>query len=265
MECQTISLGKITVPPSHRTVKPASVAALAASILEIGLCSPIGLVRDGGGYRLIHGRHRLEALRSLGRLEIDAVIFDLDDLHCELAEIDENLQRHNLNKMQEAKALKRRKAIYLELHPETRNPNVRGGPGRGKKTNDNVSPVSSFTSDTATKTGRSRRSVERDVAIGEAICDEAAKIIDDTPIADNRSELAALGAMEPEEQIKAAEKVRSGKARSVKPRKTKGDGPSFCGDLDALIEKHHAKHKTPWCIICSVLEHKLEWAKEQQD
>ena len=85
----------------------------------------------------------------------------------------------NLNKMQEAKALKRRKQIYLELHPETKR-GTAGGKASGssrrgeERTNDNVT----FVQDTATKTGRSRRSVERDVAIGEAVCDARQARID---------------------------------------------------------------------------------------
>jgi hypothetical protein len=74
---------------------------------------------------------------------------------------------------QEAKALKRRKEIYLTLHPETKPVRERGGPGRGKKkTNANPASVS-FTEDTAAKTGHSQRSVQEDVAIGEAVTDEA--------------------------------------------------------------------------------------------
>jgi len=68
-----------------------------------------------------------------------------------------------LTKLQEGQALKRRKEIYEALHPETKPVRERGGPGRGNKTNDKMSPVS-FASDTAAKTGKSKRTVERAVA-----------------------------------------------------------------------------------------------------
>ncbi len=84
-----------------------------------------------------------------------------------------------------AKALKRRKAIYLAMHPETKPVTERGGPGRGKKTNDNTSLVS-FAADTAAKTGRSRRTVERQVAIADNIPEDVQDQIADSPVAHNR-------------------------------------------------------------------------------
>jgi ParB family chromosome partitioning protein len=264
MECQDVPLAKIVVPGSHRKVKPAAVSALAASILEIGLQNPIGLVKNGHDYRLIHGRHRLEAVRSLGRPKITACIFEADELRNELAALDENLVRHNLNKIEEAKALKRRKEIYLSLHPETKAGTAggkAGGRGRPGIAVAESATAISFVTDTATKTGKAERTVREDVAIGEAVTDEAAEIIADTPIADNKSELKALGELPHEEQVKVAVAVRDGTRKSV--RKT--EEPSFCKDLDSLIQRHHGKHKTPWCIIVSVLKHKLEWAEEQED
>jgi len=64
------------------------VSELVKSIQEIGLINPIALNKD---LTLIAGLHRLEAHKLLNLTEIECNIIDLDKLHSELAEIDENL------------------------------------------------------------------------------------------------------------------------------------------------------------------------------
>ena len=94
--------------------------ALVASIREVGLLNPISVTRDR---RLISGLHRLEAFRALKRRTIPAVVLALGRDEAQLCEIDENLARNNLNLLERAEHLCRRKEIYERLHPETR----RGG------------------------------------------------------------------------------------------------------------------------------------------
>jgi hypothetical protein len=100
--------------------------------------------------------------------------------------------------LESARALKRRKAIYLELHPETAQ-HVAGAIGsniaQGNAT-DKMSVASdapSFAKDTAEKTGKTERQVRRDVAIGENLSQDAAEVLKDTPTADNKSELDRRG------------------------------------------------------------------------
>lgn len=75
-----------------------------------------------------------------------------------LAEIDENLMRADLMAAERAKALKARKKAYQDAHPETK----RGG-DRKSKAITATNCRTPFTADTAAKTGRSRKSVERDL------------------------------------------------------------------------------------------------------
>ena len=88
---QEVPTTKIKVSPNRRAPSASRVRQLADSILESGLLHPIGLTED---YRLIHGRHRLEAWQLLGRDKIPAIIYAMDEVRAELAEIDENLCRH---------------------------------------------------------------------------------------------------------------------------------------------------------------------------
>jgi ParB family transcriptional regulator, chromosome partitioning protein len=82
------------------------------------------------------------------------------------AEIDENLIRNELTALDKGLQMARRKAIYLELYPETRH-----GGDRKNQSAKNQDDTVSFCQDTAAKTQQSKRTVERNVAIGEALGD----------------------------------------------------------------------------------------------
>ena len=111
----------------------------------------------------IAGHHRLEAYKSLGYDEIVVNTVDLDALHAELAEIDENLIRNELHYIIADNNMKRRKEIYEELYPETKSTH-NGGSFKGnqhKEVSEIISPT--FTKDTANKLGVSQRTVETSV------------------------------------------------------------------------------------------------------
>ncbi len=80
---------------------------LISSIREKGVVQPILLRPSQDGYELIAGERRLRAVKSLGYAQIPAVIKDVDDLNAiELALI-ENIQREELNPIEEAHAYQR--------------------------------------------------------------------------------------------------------------------------------------------------------------
>lgn len=218
MKTLEVPIAKVKVAPNRRTPAPDKVKVVADSILEIGLQNPIGLTKD---FRLIHGRNRLEAYRMLGRPKIPAIVHDLDDLHTELAEIDENIARSPLTAMEQTKAFARRKEIYETLHPETKTRTKTARTEGGKKAKS--SAAASFAEDTAEKTGTSPRTVKRDVAIGQAIPDEIAELIKDTPIADNKRELKKLARLEPEEQKVVAQMLAEGEVVTVSEAITSQD------------------------------------------
>jgi len=91
--------------------------SLKDSIREIGLMQPITVTAD---LVLIAGFHRLTACKELGWDTIPAIIVELDGLQAELAEIDENLIRNELNQFERATWQARRKEIYEMLHPDTK-------------------------------------------------------------------------------------------------------------------------------------------------
>jgi N6-adenosine-specific RNA methylase IME4 len=125
------------------------------------LLQPI-IVRPRGAknYWLIAGRHRLEAVRQCGRSDIHAVILDgIDADAALLAEIDENLIRCDLSPAERALHVARRKELYEKLHPETRH----GATGRGRAKSRQNDDSIRFTKDAASKTGRSERTVQREI------------------------------------------------------------------------------------------------------
>lgn len=84
------------------------LAELADSIAAHGMIQPIAVRRiDGGRYQIIAGERRWRAARMAGIREVPAVILDADELHSmELAMI-ENLQREDLNPIEEAEGYRK--------------------------------------------------------------------------------------------------------------------------------------------------------------
>lgn len=78
---------------------------LAKSIKENGLLQPI-LVREGaeGRYQIIAGERRFRASKLAGLTEIPAIILDKDDLKVAEISLIENIQREDLNPIEEAMA-----------------------------------------------------------------------------------------------------------------------------------------------------------------
>ena len=78
---------------------------LANSIKEKGIIQPI-LVRKIGGdkFEIVAGERRFQASKSLGLKEIPTIVKEISDQEAFVLAIVENLQRKNLNPIEEAKA-----------------------------------------------------------------------------------------------------------------------------------------------------------------
>ena len=111
-----ININEIKINEGRRVVTSEAIEAMAASIREVGMMNPITVTAD---HTLIAGLHRLEAAKRLGWTEIECSVSDMDALHTELAEIDENVIRTGLSDLELSELLARRKKIYEMLHPAT--------------------------------------------------------------------------------------------------------------------------------------------------
>ena len=103
----TISLVDPKSDQPRKSFDKESLEELAASILENGLLQPI-LVREygNGRYQIIAGERRFRASKIAGLTEIPAIILDKDDKKAAEIALIENIQREDLNPIEEAMAFK---------------------------------------------------------------------------------------------------------------------------------------------------------------
>jgi len=89
----------------RQVVNSEKLSELAGSIKEHGIVQPV-VVRplEDGKYELIAGERRWRACQSLGMEKIPAVIREYGDLEAAAVALIENVQRENLNPLEEARA-----------------------------------------------------------------------------------------------------------------------------------------------------------------
>ncbi|HVM98322.1 MAG TPA: ParB/RepB/Spo0J family partition protein [Candidatus Acidoferrales bacterium] len=85
----------------------AAIAELTESIRQKGILQPLLVRRSGSGFELIAGERRYRAAQRAGLVDVPVTVRNVDDTEAlELALI-ENIQRENLNPIEEARAYKR--------------------------------------------------------------------------------------------------------------------------------------------------------------
>lgn len=89
---------------------------LADSISVQGLIQPVLLRKRGGGYELIAGERRWRAAKLAGLKVIPAIIREMDDSSVAAVTLIENIQREDLNPLEEAQALQRLKDEFKMTH-----------------------------------------------------------------------------------------------------------------------------------------------------
>lgn len=78
---------------------------LADSIEELGLLQPLTVRPKGRGWELIAGERRLRAARLAGLTHVPCIVLETDEEHSSLIALVENLQRRDLDFLEEALAL----------------------------------------------------------------------------------------------------------------------------------------------------------------
>ena len=84
-----------------------ALAELAESIRQHGILQPLSVRRVGTGYELIAGERRLRAGVLAGLTEIPCIIMSMDDKESGMAALLENLQRQDLDFIEEARGISR--------------------------------------------------------------------------------------------------------------------------------------------------------------
>jgi ParB family chromosome partitioning protein len=80
---------------------------LAQSIAELGLLEPVLVRRTGRTYQLVAGERRVRAARLAGLSEVPALVRDFEDQEVMQVALIENLQREDLNPIEEAQGYQR--------------------------------------------------------------------------------------------------------------------------------------------------------------
>jgi ParB family transcriptional regulator, chromosome partitioning protein len=94
------------------------LAQLQASLTANGLLQPITVRRANAGYELVAGERRLRAATRLGWTEIPAIVKDYDDKALLTLALVENLQRSDLNPIEEAEGYSRLSAEFALTQQE---------------------------------------------------------------------------------------------------------------------------------------------------
>ena len=80
---------------------------LAASIKEFGIVQPLVVRKQGKGYELVAGERRLRAAKLVGLKKVPVIIKDYSEAEMMEIALIENIQRHDLNPIEEAQGLQR--------------------------------------------------------------------------------------------------------------------------------------------------------------
>lgn len=202
MNVVEIPLDQIEVGDRLRTVDPSWVEFLAASMAERGQDTPVWVRKIGRSekYSLIAGGHRIAALKAAGKAVAIASVVKASETEAQLLEIDENLIRRELTPLDRATFLARRKTVYEQLHPETK----QGGDRKSDQNAELCGLIPAFSEATAEKLGLSRRTIETAVQLHGLIVDDVRKVISGTWLAASGAQLMALGKLTPDQQRKVA-------------------------------------------------------------
>ena len=121
MQCQKLKTymetGRVVFLPV-RSIRPnpaqprkifaeAALDELADSIRQHGILQPLSVRRQGTGYELISGERRLRAAELAGVTDVPCILMNMDDRASGFAALVENLQRQDLDFIEEAMGIRR--------------------------------------------------------------------------------------------------------------------------------------------------------------
>lgn len=121
MQCQKLKTymetGRVVFVPARsihpnpaqprKVFRQEALEELAQSIRQHGILQPLSVRRAGTGYELIAGERRLRAAQLAGLTDIPCIVMTMDDKESGMAAVIENLQRQDLDFIEEATAISR--------------------------------------------------------------------------------------------------------------------------------------------------------------
>ena len=112
-----VNLYDIDTNPNQprKTFDPEKLAELAASIKRHGIVQPILVKQNGARYTIVAGERRYRAARAAGLMTVPVILTDVDEDTIMEISLVENIQRENLNPIEEAAAIK----LLMQQHDLT--------------------------------------------------------------------------------------------------------------------------------------------------
>ena len=121
MQCQKLKTymetGRVVFLPARsirpnpaqprRVFREEALKELSESILRHGILQPLSVRRVQGGYELICGERRLRAAQMAGLTDVPCILMQMDDRESGMTAMIENLQRQNLDFVEEAQGISR--------------------------------------------------------------------------------------------------------------------------------------------------------------
>jgi len=195
-------ISEIEVGHRHRKVK--NIDLLKQSMTMVGLLNPITVVRIGDTYKLVAGAHRLEAAKELGWERVTVSVRELDEVHAEMTEIDENLSQRGLTALEQGEHLLRRDELLMQI----------GRRARGDTPRTPRTPEEMTTAEIADEVGLTERTAQYRKQAAKGLAQDVRDAIRDTHVADRTMDLLALSRMSADEQRHVVQRMAEG-ARSV--------------------------------------------------
>lgn len=90
----------------RREFDEAALQALAESMKEAGVLQPLLVVKENGRYRIVAGERRFRAARIAGLSQVPCIVRDFSPREQMEAALIENIQREDLNAIEEAAAIR---------------------------------------------------------------------------------------------------------------------------------------------------------------
>ena len=121
MQCQKLKTymetGRVVFLPARsirpnpaqprRVFREEALKELSESILRHGILQPLSVRRCEGGYELICGERRLRAAQMAGLTDVPCILMQMDDRESSMTAMVENLQRQDLDFVEEAQGISR--------------------------------------------------------------------------------------------------------------------------------------------------------------
>ena len=109
-----LPVGAIRPNPAQprRIFDESGLQELAQSIVSYGVIQPLTVRRVSDGYELVAGERRLRAAKLAGLREVPCILMALDEAESGMVALIENLQRRDLDYIEEAEGLARLMRLY---------------------------------------------------------------------------------------------------------------------------------------------------------